>query len=420
MSSELLLSGRDITKIYGSPLHPLSLLISALTRKPSKGERYNVLNGIDIDIYRGETVGIMGRNGAGKSTLLGILGNVIPASTGKIQRFGKIAVLLELGSGFNLNLTGIENARMYCRIMGMSGDEVDYKIKQIEEFSELGKYFYLPIRTYSSGMYSRLAFSAAIHVDADLIIIDESLSVGDASFKMKCYAAIDKMKESGMTFLLVSHSQNLIANFCTRAIIIENGQIAFDGEPLGAVGAYKEIRAEIESQRKPKVITTKQKTNIEQECQEMDKLSIDNFSYREEKKNGQLYSVVGLTISANVDVKYPAFALGIRNSTGIAICSISSDEIENALPSFVEGQSIDIEVKFKNHLTPGPYFVTSYASEYVGDVKSIISMSENALRFDIVKPKKGAGVVDLDMNINWLNKLSNSRIEKESIEKYNQ
>ena len=186
----------------------------------------------------------MGRNGAGKTTLLGILGNVIEPTEGTVERFGRIATLLGLTAGFNPNFTGRENAYLFCSIQGLSRRQTDERITNIEAFADLGRYFELPLRTYSSGMQSRLAFACAVHVAADLIIIDETLAVGDANFRMKCYDRIRQMKQEGQSFLLVSHNQNLLANFCTRGIVLEGGKKVFDGVTIEAVEVYKRIRTE--------------------------------------------------------------------------------------------------------------------------------------------------------------------------------
>ena len=205
MSSDVLMIARDLVKVYSGTQHPLATLRQTLFGARSKNlDEYPVLHGIDLEIRRGETVGIMGRNGAGKTTLLGILGNVIQPTSGTVERYCRIATLLRLTAGFNANFSGRENAYLFCSIQGLDRAATDKRIDAREAFAELGRYFDLPLRTYSSGMQSRLAFSCAIHVDCDLIIIDETLAVGDANFRMKCYDRIRHMKEIGQTFLLVN------------------------------------------------------------------------------------------------------------------------------------------------------------------------------------------------------------------------
>ncbi|PTU04023.1 ABC transporter ATP-binding protein, partial [Pseudomonas sp. HMWF031] len=238
--SHLLLEAANISKSYASSLRPLTVFFDALLKRTSKGVGgKKVLDGISLDVRSGETVGIIGRNGAGKSTLLGILGNVIEPTGGQVSRFGRIATLLGLTAGFNMSFTGRENAYLFCSIQGINKQGTDSRIASIIEFADLGEYFDQPMRTYSSGMQSRLAFACAVHVDADLIIIDETLAVGDASFRMKCYDRIREMRDAGQTFLLVTHNQNLLANFCTRAIVIEGGKKIHDGSVFDAIEVYK-------------------------------------------------------------------------------------------------------------------------------------------------------------------------------------
>ena len=404
MSSEILLQGEGITKSFTSPLTPLSRLKSAVLNSDLKGELFHVLKSIDITINRGETVGIMGRNGAGKSTLLGILGNVLPASSGKITRTGKMSVLLELGAGFNPNMSGIENAKIYCRMMGLADHETEERVNLIEEFAELGKYFYLPIRTYSSGMYSRLGFASAVHVNSDIIIIDETLSVGDASFKMKCYDKINEMKESGLTFLLVSHSQNIIANFCSRAILLEEGYKVFDGEPIEAIGLYKEIRSVIESRNIKKKLLDKnaKKNRVEHDLN--NNLLVVTDIIHDDVYDGEIEKcILAIKIKANIAIMYPGFAIGIRNSSGIAIASMSTLEMDEIIPPMEKGDEKEFKIEFRNLLNPGPYFISYNTFEMVGEVQNYLSNENNALRFDVVCKKQGHGIVRLDMNIQILN-----------------
>ncbi|UIJ87200.1 ABC transporter ATP-binding protein [Rhizobium leguminosarum] len=235
MSSDLLLEARGVSKSYSMSLSPRERFFEAVFGWTPDKPYHVVLDNIDIEVRRGETLGIMGRNGAGKTTLLGILGNVIePSSGSSITRYGTIAVLLAVGAGFNPQFTGRQNAELFCSLMGLSSVETAARMGAIIAFAELDDYFDMPLRTYSSGMMARLSFACAIHVDADIVIIDETLAVGDANFRVRCYDRIQQMQRNGQTFLLVSHSPNLVANFCTRTIVIEKGRKVFDGPPWTA------------------------------------------------------------------------------------------------------------------------------------------------------------------------------------------
>lgn len=202
--------------------------------------KFVVLQDISFEVYRGEAVGIIGRNGAGKSTLLGLIAGVIKPDRGIVEVRGRVAPLLELGAGFHPELTGKENIILNGILLGMTKKEVLRKLDQIIEFSELGDFINQPLRTFSSGMIARLGFSVVIHLDADILLVDEVLAVGDTSFQKKCWQKINEFLERGVTILFVSHSLDQVERFCNRAIWIDNHKIRAIGEPKVVVGLYRE------------------------------------------------------------------------------------------------------------------------------------------------------------------------------------
>lgn len=212
------------------------------------GQTFMALNGIDLTVYKGEALGIIGRNGAGKSTLLKLLSRVTAPSAGTIDIYGRIASMLEVGTGFNGEMTGRENVYMNGAILGMTKAEIDAKMEDIIEFSEVREFIDTPVKRYSSGMYVKLAFSVAAHLDSEIMIMDEVLAVGDMAFQKKC---LTKMREAankeGRTVLYVSHNMNTIRQLCDRCIVLEQGKIAFDGDVEEAINIYlgdvKERRA---------------------------------------------------------------------------------------------------------------------------------------------------------------------------------
>ncbi len=209
------------------------------------GRRYHkdfeALKGISFEVGRGECVGIIGLNGSGKSTLLKILTGVVQPTSGSIRTEGRIAALLELGAGFNPEYTGLENIYLNTLLMGMSREETDKRLPEILEFADIGEFIYQPVKIYSSGMFVRLAFSIAVTVEPDILIIDEALSVGDVFFQQKCYQKIREMSEHA-TVLIVSHDLNSITKFCKRLLVLNNGVLIFDGEAGQAVTEYFKIR----------------------------------------------------------------------------------------------------------------------------------------------------------------------------------
>ncbi len=196
------------------------------------------VNDVSFDVHRGEVLGIIGRNGAGKSTLLKILSRITSPSNGRIEARGKISCLLEVGTGFHVELTGRENIYLNGTILGMGKREIDQKFDQIVEFSNIGKFLDTPVKRYSSGMKVRLAFSVAAHLDPEILIIDEVLAVGDADFQKKCLGRMDQVAKGGKTVLFVSHDMRAIANLCDRVLLIENGSVTDSGSPLKVIEKY--------------------------------------------------------------------------------------------------------------------------------------------------------------------------------------
>ena len=204
-------------------------------------EEFSALNDVSFEIRRGESVGILGRNGAGKSTLLQLISGVITPSSGRITVSGKVAALLELGTGFNPDLTGRENVVLASTIQDIDDSDIGDRVAQIESFADIGKFFDQPMKIYSSGMYARVAFANAIHVDPDLLIVDEILGVGDAKFQEKCYRKLEELKAQGVSILFVSHSVNTVLDVCDLAILLDNGRLELIGKSVDVVNAYHGI-----------------------------------------------------------------------------------------------------------------------------------------------------------------------------------
>ena len=209
-----------------------------LFRKRNKYKKRNVLNGITFCIEKGEVVGIIGENGCGKSTLLKIINKIIYPDSGELQVSGRITGLIELGAGFHPDMNGIENIYTNASIFGLSKNEIDERIESIIAFSELGEYINNPVRTYSSGMYMRLAFAIAINVNADILLIDEILAVGDSAFQMKCINKLIEIKKQGVTIVIVSHDTSSIEKLCDRAIWICDGRIRKEGNVRDTLFEY--------------------------------------------------------------------------------------------------------------------------------------------------------------------------------------
>jgi ABC-type polysaccharide/polyol phosphate transport system ATPase subunit len=197
------------------------------------------LRDISFDIQSGTTVGLLGANGSGKSTLLKVIGGIIQPNTGLVQRRGRLAALLELGAGFHPDLTGRENVFLNASILGLSRKQTEEYFDSIVEFSEIEEFIDTQVKFYSSGMYVRLAFSIAVHVDPDVLLVDEVLAVGDERFQEKCMAKIREFQTEGRTIVLVSHAASQVEELCSRAIVLKRGEIVFDGDTVGGIGALR-------------------------------------------------------------------------------------------------------------------------------------------------------------------------------------
>lgn len=226
-----------------------------------KPEFHQVLKNINLNIKKGETVALIGVNGSGKSTLLKLMTKIIYPTKGTIETDGKLTSLLELGAGFHPDFTGRENIYFNASIFGLTRKEIDARIDDIIEFSELGEFIDNPIRTYSSGMYMRLAFSVAINVDAEILLIDEILAVGDQHFQEKCYNKLRELRDSNKTIVIVTHSLEIVKDLCTRVIWIYKGELRLDGDPTYVVDEYLEQVAQDHKQERQKNIESgKQKS----------------------------------------------------------------------------------------------------------------------------------------------------------------
>ena len=249
-SEEIAIRARDISKHYmmfAKPEDRLKQMIvprlqRALHRPPKQYFRdFAALNGLSFDIRRGETVGIIGRNGSGKSTLLQVVCGTLQPTSGSIAVNGRIAALLELGAGFNPEFTGRENVYLNAAILGLSRAETDARFDDIARFADIGEFIEHPVKTYSSGMYVRLAFATAINVDPDILVVDEALAVGDEAFQRKCFARIEQIKDKGGTILFVSHSAQTIVQLCDRAILVDRGELLLDGRPKLVTTHYQRL-----------------------------------------------------------------------------------------------------------------------------------------------------------------------------------
>lgn len=223
-------------RLYDKPMDRVREALSPARRVYHKA--FHALSDVTVEVAKGETLGIIGQNGSGKSTLLKIITGIITPTSGTARVDGRVSALLELGAGFNMEFTGIENIYLNGTILGYTEAEMDEKMQSILDYAGIGDYVYQPVKTYSSGMFVRLAFAVAIHVDPDILIVDEALAVGDLSFQLKCMDTFTQFRERGITILFVSHDLNTIRRFCTRCIWLKDGHVEMEGDTDAVAARY--------------------------------------------------------------------------------------------------------------------------------------------------------------------------------------
>ena len=249
---------KDVTKLYKLYDKPTDRLKESLgLSKKQKYKEHYALRNVSVDVKRGECVGIIGTNGAGKSTILKIITGVLNPTAGEVEIDGRISALLELGAGFNMEYTGIENVYLNGTMIGFTREEIDAKMQDILDFADIGDFVHQPVKTYSSGMFVRLAFAVAINIDPEILIVDEALSVGDVFFQLKCFKKFEEFKEQGKTILFVSHDLSSIERYCDKAILLDHGKTVAEGKPIDIINKYKKITTgmtveEVEKQEKEK------------------------------------------------------------------------------------------------------------------------------------------------------------------------
>lgn len=275
--------------IYDKPVDRLKEIFT----KQKRHRRFNALGPISVHVRRGETLGIIGENGAGKSTFLKLVAGVIEPTSGVIEVYGKVSAILELGTGFNPEFTGRENVLLNGTLLGLTVDEINSRMNDIIKFADIGEFFDMPVKTYSTGMYLRVAFSLAVNVNADIIVIDEALAVGDGLFEKKCIDRIWELKRNGVTILFCSHSLYTISNFCDRVMWLKEGKIEQLGETKSVISMYEDYLREKEE------INKREDNLVESKEVEAKIAEVKNVEIRD---NGHLI-VDSLKHGSNIEVK---------------------------------------------------------------------------------------------------------------------
>lgn len=405
----LAICAKQITKIYKLYNKPSDRMREALglSRKKLYKEHY-ALRGVDLSIRQGETVGIIGTNGSGKSTILKIITGVLNPSGGEIKVNGRISALLELGAGFNMEYNGIENIYLNGTMMGFSEKEIDEKLEAILEFADIGDYVYQPCKTYSSGMFVRLAFAVAINIEPEILIVDEALSVGDVFFQAKCYHKFDEFKQMGKTILFVSHDLSSIAKYCDRVVLLNKGIKLGEGRPKEMIDAYKQVLVgQYPLPDDEAFEETPAAMGINEKALEYGTRAgeIVEF-YLTDKKGTRTGAIIKgekftlhMRVKFNRDIQAPIFAFTIKNKQGTEITGTNSMVEKAFLTSVKAGEEKKITFTQELNLQGGEYLLSLGVTGYEGDEFQVYHRLYDVLNLTVVSDKNTVGYYDMNSQV---------------------
>ena len=368
----------DVTKVYRLYERQRDRLWETLglDRKKTYKEKY-ALNHVSFRVKRGETVGIIGTNGSGKSTMLKLITGVLTPTAGSIRVDGRISALLELGAGFNMEYTGIENVYLNGAMIGFTKEEIDARLDDIISFADIGDYINQPVKSYSSGMFVRLAFAVAINIDPEILIVDEALSVGDVFFQSKCYRKFEEFRRAGKTILFVSHDLSAISRYCDRAILLNQGDLIYDGTPKEAIDLYKKVL----------VGQYEEKPAEQPEAADGEKREIQGI--------GTVFTV-RMKIRAHADILEPIFAFTIKNMKGIEICGTNTTMEHVPVPTMHDGDEHVVEFTQKMDLQGGEYLLSLGCTGYQDGMFRVFHRLYDVISLTVVSNRDTVGFYDMN------------------------
>jgi lipopolysaccharide transport system ATP-binding protein len=441
MSSDVIISARNLTKTYRAYAHPLDRLLGGfMPGRAKRCKEFHALNNVSFDIKRGETVGIIGRNGSGKSTLLQLICGIRKPTSGTMQVNGRISALLELGAGFHPEFTGRENVFMQGAIQGFSRQEMEGRFDDITAFADIGEYIDQPVKTYSSGMFVRLAFAAAVSVEPDILVVDEALSVGDELFQRRCFSRIEAIKRKGGTILLVSHSNSMIIGLCDRAVMLERGEAVKDGAPRHVVDLYQKILfappnkiASILATRLPLVnesplgngmggnaVSDRNSDDLEERVGENLSPSLQPIFTSEYLSNGasilkpRFHNCDGVLVNEllrgnryrycysvkfDKDCKDVRFGMMVKTITGFPLGGyLSASTPAEAIPFVAKGSEIQVEFVFDCIVNPGVYFMNASVFGAGEEGEELLHRLVDAIAFRVMPVEKDKSTELINFN----------------------
>jgi teichoic acid transport system ATP-binding protein len=438
MDKDYAIEVKDLTKIYKLYDKPMDRLKDSLGLPGRRKQRYKehlALNKVNLKVKKGETVGIIGTNGSGKSTILKIITGVLSPTEGEVNVDGHISALLELGAGFNMEYNGIDNIYLNGMMIGFSEEEITKRLDAILEFADIGDYVYQPVKTYSSGMFVRLAFAVAINIDPEILIVDEALSVGDVFFQAKCYHKFEEFKEKGKTILFVSHDLSSISKYCDRAVLLNQGVLLGEGTPKKMIDIYKQVlvgqyplpKSEVENLLDDEEIRAAAAKAADGKTSD-DKASgakatdakatagkaddtleygdgaatIEEFYVTDDKGNVSNSIIKGtdfavhMRVRFNQDVAAPIFAFTFKNIMGIEITGTNS-MVEKAFLEPVKAGSVkDISFAQKMTLQGGEYLLSFGVTGFEQNDFTVYHRLYDALNVTVVSDKNTVGYYDME------------------------
>ena len=448
-TKQLAIHVEGLNKVYRLYDHNRDRLIDSLglARKKRYREHF-ALNNVDLDVYQGECVGIIGTNGSGKSTILKIITGVLNPTSGTVQVNGRISALRELGAGFNYEYNGIENVYLNGTMIGFSEKEIDEKLQDILDFADIGDYVYQPVKTYSSGMFVRLAFAVAINIDPEILIVDEALSVGDVFFQAKCYHKFEEFKKQGKTILFVSHDLSAISKYCDRAVLLNQGVKLGEGSPRDMIDIYKQVlvgQYELPSGDKKANLaadedirkaaaekvdgkkdeedgtdgTAAQKagTASGEESRPTPGINVQALEYgTKEAEIVEYYMTDGaglrtsailkgesftlhMKVEVHKDLKAPIFALSIKNIKGVEITGTNTMVEKSFLESVKAGEVLTITFTQKVRLQGGEYLLSLGVTGYEGDTFTVYHRLYDILNLTVISDHDTVGYFDMESDV---------------------
>jgi teichoic acid transport system ATP-binding protein len=412
---------KNISKIYNLYNKPSDRLKEALFSRKSRHTEFAALNDVSFNVNKGEILGIIGKNGSGKSTILKIITSVLTPTSGECIVKGKIAALLELGAGFNMEYTGIENIYLNGQMIGFSKDEMDKKLQDIIDFADIGEHIYQPVKTYSSGMFARLAFSVAISVDPDILIVDEALSVGDVFFQNKCYRRFEEFRERGKTILFVTHDMGSVIRYCNRCVLLNAGKKVAEGKPQEMVDLYKRIMVGQwnENEESSEEASSIQSSNVKNDQLWKDQISTnpdvevygdgradiidfgifsDTGDIGNNVYKGDYYSVK-MKVRINEDNLNPIFAFKLRDIKGTELTGTNTMLEDIDTSQCKKGDIVTITFRQKQYLQPGQYLVSFGCTAFEGDQFVVYCRNYNCCVLGVVAQKGTIGIFDSESEV---------------------